>query len=342
MGDSDTGEVAASSATEAGSRDDARSAFLAGIEGDQSPTEPALDAVAGSDETPSDDLDAALAAGDDDEIQLDAPDDEDADLDDEEDSKDPETKKRLDAVRRTDKRLREQRDAQFADRERAIESTIKQWEPRIEAAERFEKLKPQARYQPEAVLAELGVSEADYADIARRFWALSDEGKKDPKAKAAAERLAKDREVRDELAEIKKQLAAEQEAKRTQAQQLEREKAVADYIGKVTKLASDKTPLAKKYITADPDAARVEIEVIAGTLAQRNGGQMPTPREVMIAFEKQERLRLKRYGLDPVKAVAPPVAANTNTKTDAKKPVNGNNAPVKKNPRDEFITLDKH
>lgn len=276
---------------------DDRAAFLTGKLGaDESDEEvkPSKDDDADLDE--DDDVESEEETVDADEDD----DDPDKDLEDEDDAKvkvDPEVAKRLEQVRRTDKRLREQREAQFKARETQIEATIKKWEPKLEAAEEFEKLKSR-KHDPIAILKAIGYSEDDFADVAREAWAHSPDGAKDPKVKEAIHKTRKEREMADELAKIKNALAEREKTEKERELQTQREREVEAFIGKVSKAASEKTPLAAKFLADEPETARIELEVIAGRLAQQLG-QMPDPKKVMIEFEKSQRKMLRRYGIDP-------------------------------------------
>lgn len=302
---------------------DDRAAFLTGNSGkDDSDEEvkPSKDDDADLD----DDDDEEVEAVDADESDEDESDDPDKDLEDEDEKPakvEPEVAKRLEQVRRTDKRLREQRESQFKERESQIDATIKKWEPKLEAAEEFEKLKSR-KHDPIAILKAIGYSEDDFADVAREAWAHSPDGAKDPKVKEAIHKTRKEREMADELANIKKSLAEREKTEKEREQQAVREREVEAFIGKVSKAATEKTPLAAKFLAAEPETARIELEVIAGRLAQQLG-QMPDPKKVMIEFEKSQRRMLRRYGIDPatVKAATPkPELATTAKKTAAKKP----------------------
>lgn len=311
----------------------AKAAFISGEFGDNADRDSKSDTKAdkGSARDKSDDEDADLDEDDQDETEIveaksDDEEDPDKDLDEDEDKpadKDAETTKRLEQVRKTDKRLREQREAQFKAREQELkdfEARIEaQWKPRIEAAEEFERLKSR-KHDPISILKALGYTgSADFADIARLAWGETEEVAKDPKNKAALDRMKKDREMADELASLKKKLEDGEKTAKQREQEAEQRRNVDVFVGKVTKAVSEKTPLAKKYIESDPDNARVEIEVIAGTLAQRLG-QLPDPKSVMVEFEKQERRRLRRYGIDP-KTMKPAVQPAASPAVEVRKPV---------------------
>jgi hypothetical protein len=267
-------------------------------------------------ELDTDDEDLAAAAATDVEVTDEDP---DADLDEEVDKgkPDPEVAKRLAQVQRTDKRLREQREAHFAARERELVAREEQLKPHVSELERFEKLKSRGFVgMIDALAAELNASEDEIDLAARRFYAMSKAGKADPKLKAAVDALEKERLRDKELESIKKKLEEQETEKQRAAQADEERRFVDSYLGKVAKAATDKTPIAKKLLAADPQGANIELGHVAQQLGQQLG-RLPEPHEVVIAFEKQQRRLLRRFGIDP-KTLAP--SASTTTTTTAAKP----------------------
>lgn len=315
-----------------------RAAFLSGNagddEGEKTKAKPSKTADDDSDLDEDDDRDDdadEIEDEDDDKSTVDKDeDDPDSDLDEDDDSEkvEPEVAKRLDQVRRTDKRLREQREAHFKEQEAKLQGLVteleQKWGKRIEAAEQFEQLKSR-KHDPIGILKAIGYDDADFADIAREAWAHSPDGAKDPKYKDAIAKTRRERELADKLSSVEKRLEEQAKAEKERNEQATREREVEAFIGKVSKSATEKTPLAQKFLEAEPQAARIELEVIAGRLAQQLG-QMPDPKKVMIEFEKSQRRMLRRYGIDPtsLKAAAPSSSTKTETtkaKMDAKKTV---------------------
>ncbi len=340
-------------------RDGDRAAFLSDFAGvaDDKPAKGADKGKAekaDADEADADDdadLDADL---DEDEVKADADEepDEDSDLDEDEDkSKDDEkdvdadTAKRLTQVRRTDKRLREQREKDFADRDRQFETQVQrfeaEWRPRVEAVEKFERSKERVNVDPIGVLQSLGLKPERFEHVAQMLYTLSK--KDDPKAQQAAAQLMRERETMDEIESLKKRLGdrdeADKERERQAAVVAQGEKMMAGFV----KAASDKTPLAKTYLKSDPDGAKSDIARIAMKLIEETG-KTPEPRAVMVAFEKERRSLLRKMGIDPKKLSA--TAANaaiekSETKATPKKAQKSTakaDDEKKKSPRDEFLS----
>lgn len=280
--------------------------------------------------------------------------DPDADLDEEDDEDapkkkadgkvDPETAKRLEAVRRTDKRLREQREKEWAAREAEIDTRVRafeqKWKPRVEKAEKIERLLERAAIDPISLFLEAEVPEDQYEYVAQVLYKMA-KAKTDPKARAEAAQLLKTREVDAKLAEVTKKLEDRDKADKEREERDRGEREVEKFLRRVTAAASDKTPLAKAYLASDPDEARAQLQVIAYRLAQETG-TLPSAKKVMIAFEKDRRKLARAMGLDP-KARGTAAAIDSKTKTTPSKG-DKKTAPTKPaegdddtDPRDEFI-----
>jgi hypothetical protein len=330
---------------------DARSAFLA-MTGGEEPAESKSEAKPPARDVADDDSD--LDEGDDaDEVEASASEDDDSDLDADEDEEkdeeekpddekaDPDTSKRLAAVQRTEKRMREQLrkdraameaelEAKAKDYESRVRAEIDKWAPRIEAAERFEKAAARVNSDPEGVLRALGLKPERYEHAAQVLYTLA-KGKDDPKAAAAAAQLMREREREDKLEGMEKRLAErEEQDKKAREASEERERAAAadreldTYFGKVAKATTEKTPLASAYIKANPTEARERMQVLAFRIAKEAGSNtLPKERDIVIALEKDRRRVLRELGIDPKSrgaAQASAQATDSKAKAGAKKP----------------------
>ena len=275
---------------------DARAAFLAGeSEEAEKPAEVADD-------------DSDLEDDDESEAEVSDEEDPDADLEDDDEEgaeEDDDTKKRIDKVQRTEKRAREQLKAERTRMEADLEAKAReykagfdaelaQWKPRIETAEKFEKMASRANVDPVSVLKALGVSEDHYEHIGQVFYTLaqmkSDDPEKAKKARAAAAQLVKQGERDAEIADLKKRLESREQTESQREQQAAADREVDAFISSVTKAATDKTPLAKTFLKNDADAAREELQIVAFRLAKETG-RLPDAKAVMIAFEKHQRAK---------------------------------------------------
>jgi hypothetical protein len=174
------------------------------------------------------------------------------------------------------------------------------------------------------VLLALGLPE-DRLEYAAQVIHTFAKAKDDPKARAAVAQLMKDRERDDEIEGLKKKDTDREERERAREQKAAADRELDSYFGKVTKAVSDKTPLAKAFIKANPDECRARMEVLAFKLAKETGS-LPKERDVVIALEKDRRRILRDLGLDPKtvsasKATAAIQASETKpTKKGEKKP----------------------
>lgn len=349
-----------------------RAAFLAGVDvdaaTDEKPVEKARE-VAEDDDSDLDEDDKVEASEDEEEEA----EDDDADLEEEDEEKaeeekdddkdvDPDTAKRLSQVRRTDKRLREQRDRELKAREAEIESRAKEyegrvqaeierWKPRLESAERFEKLASRVDIDPVAVLQALGLQEDRYEHAAQVLYTLA-KAKDDPKARAAAAQIMKAREVDDELTKLKDWRKEREKADEEREVTAKADAQWTAFFDRVVKTASDKTPLAKAFLERSPTKATERIMVLTYEITKQSGGTVPKEREVMIALEKDRRQILRDLGIDPksISATKATAVIDAKTKTKAKsgstavktekKTANGKSgedtSPVS---RDDFVAL---
>jgi hypothetical protein len=308
-----------------------RAAFLAGEDAssDDAAKSPPNGAPKEDAKDDDSDLDDALDPDDvdtkdeDEDSDLDENDSEDKDKDGEDEDKnvDADTAKRLSQVRRTDKRLREQRDKEWAARDAEFETRVKdveeRWAPRIEKAERIERLMERAAIDPLALLQAANVPESAYEYVGQTLYTHS-KAKDDPKAKAALAQLMRDRERDEEIANLKKWRDDREKTDKSREQQTAADREVDAFIGTVTKAASDKTPLAKTLLKNDPDSAREELQIVAYRLAKEQG-RLPDAKAVMIAFEKHQRGKLRRLGIDPKSRGAAAALTDSKTTTTSKK-----------------------
>lgn len=288
---------------------EARAAFLSGDTDKVAPAE--VDEEAAEDDSDLEDDEVVEAKADD-----------DADLEDDKEDEEPsdkETARRIEQVRRADKHARESREREFAARESElngrVETLKKEWGPRIEAAEKFERLAARASIDPVAVLQALGVGDDRYEYAAQVLYTLAKAKGGDEKAKSAAAQLMKSRELDEEITQLKKWREDRERAEQEREQKTAADREVDAFISSVTKAATDKTPLAKTLLKNDPDAARDELQIVAYKLAKESG-RLPDAKAVMIAFEKEQRAKLRKLGIDPKARGA--AAALTETTTETK------------------------
>jgi hypothetical protein len=326
---------------------DARAAFLAGDDAEK----PAVKAKAAASVEVEDD-DSDLDDNEDTDVADEA--DEDADLDDEEveakdeEKPDADTAKRMAQVRRTDKHVREQREKDFAARDRQFaqerDAFVAEWKPKVEAAEKFDRAVERINVDPIGVLRALGLKPEAYEHTSQILYTLS-KAKDDPKAQAAVAKLIKDRELEDKLDSVTRKLEEQDKtAKQRDADAAASEKTQA-LVESFAKAASEKTPLVKSMLKSDAGAAKTDLARIAADLIDKTG-EMPTPKQVAVAYEKERRGLLRKMGIDPktVSASAGNAAIEkqdtkpTTKKVEKKSTEKPADDKKPKNPRDAFIS----
>lgn len=291
---------------------------------------PAEAAPAETDEDEGADAEEVEAAGDVSDADAEDDSEESDEESDEEKPDDPKTQKGLDAVRRAEKRYREQMAADRAEfaREQAKHAD------RIARLDEYESLAKRAKYDPIPVLKALGLTEDDFEMAAHAIFAESKAGAADPARKASAAVRLREREKEDKLTAAEKRMEA-LEAK-MEADKLERENAAhaERYIGEINAAAKTKFPLVAHMMTATPEDIADGLSAAFDRLKAKTG-QEPKPSEVVAEMDRKERARLKAIGIDPdVVIKSKPIAA--------KKAVKVNGAPRSANSgapktRDEIL-----
>jgi hypothetical protein len=241
---------------------------------------------------------------------------EDEDEEEVDPAKEPDLAKRLDKVRRAERRSKETIARERSTFEKERDEFIAQWKPRVEAAAKFEKLAGRVRYNLVEVLAELGVNvEDDGEELARELYAHSKKGGADPNNKAAVARSRRERELMDEVRELKKRVEDREQTEKQTAAQRQQEEQTKAYISRVAKAASDAQPLVKKLLTTDTARAHSIIASAAVALLDELGEE-PSRTRVLARAEKMWRRELKKIGVDPdAIAKAPAQVAGSAKKT---------------------------
>lgn len=264
----------------------------------EEPAEEAEEAEAAADETEE-------VADESDETEVEAAADDEESLDEDETSDDPKVAKGLDQVRRAEKRMRQKLDEE----RQAFANERKQHEQALAELTEFQKLKTRAKFDAPAVLRALGLNEDDFELAAHSIYAESKAGAADPQRKAAAQARLREREKEEKLSATEKRIA-DLEAKLEQQKQEARVQAeAARYSAEVESVATAKFPLVAKLLKTDPgettDALVSTYNRLRETLKRA-----PKPNEVVAAYDKRERARLQKLGIDPstivkTKPVAP-------------------------------------
>ena len=259
---------------------------------------------------------------------------------------DPETAKRLATVKAQEKRQREQIAKDRADALAQVEVRRKEieaeWSPKIEAAQKFEALAKRAKYDPAAVLEQLGLTSDDFELAARHLYARSKAGQADPKNRAAAEQATREREQLDRITAHERKLA-DLEAKLTakeQAQAFESQR--GQYLDLTIKaVANDNAPLLAKLASKDPNKARAALWRTAEQLFDQTG-EFPDSDDVITAWETQRRAELEDLGIDVTTSTKPaapaaPRPGKTLSNGHGAAPANSNAPKTRQEEREEVL-----
>jgi hypothetical protein len=305
------------------SASDLREQILASI-----PSEDAPEAKPEPEEEAEDDQeDAVEASPDETEDSEEEADVEDEDSD-EEAKPDPKAAKGLDAVRLAEKRSREV----IARERQTLTAEREQHKAELEQLAEFRGHAKRIKYDPGAVLRTLGASEDDFEIIAQALYAESKAGAADPKRKEAATRLLREREKEDKLTATEKRL--EDLEKRLEAQRQEEavSREAADFYEQMNAAAAAKFPLVAHMLKVDQEDSVQALVSAYERVMKRTGGK-PKPAAVVAEYDRAERARLKRIGVDPDTLAKAKITAKPGAK-----PVADKSAPIKgAKTRDEIL-----
>jgi hypothetical protein len=303
------------------SASDLRDQILASIPSEDAEAKPEPEEEAEDDQEDADEASPDETADSDEETDVE---DEDAD----EAKPDPKAAKGLDAVRLAEKRSREV----IARERQALTAEREQHKAELAQLAEFRGHAKRIKYDPGAVLRTLGASEDDFEIIAQALYAESKAGAADPKRKEAATRLLREREKEDKLTATEKRL--EDLEKRLEAQRQEEvaSREAANYFEQMNTTATAKYPLVAHMLKADQEDAGQAL-VAAYERLMKKTGATPKPASVVAEYDRAERARLKRIGVDP-DAIA---KAKVTAKPGAK-PAPGKTEPAKgAKTRDEIL-----
>lgn len=264
-------------------------------------------------------------------------DDESADEDaDEADESDPKVKSGLDRVRMAEKRSRERLEA---DRQ-TLEVERKKHEQDLHELAEFSQLKKRAKYDTAAVLRALGLNDDDFELAAHSIYAESKAGQADPQRKAAAQARLREREKEDKLSATEKRIADLEAKLETERRQRDAQAEASKYIAEINAAAATKYPLVDRMLKVDPDETADALVATYNRLTQTLG-RAPKPTEVVAAYDKRERARLAKIGIDPntiAKTPAPAAKKPANTNgTKPAKPAANSNGEKKKATKEEIL-----
>ncbi len=221
---------------------------------------------------------------------------------------DADTQKRIDRVRKEEKRVKTEIADARAEWKREQDSREAKLAPRLEAADRIEKMKARGKTALMELAEEMGVTEDDHDALAKAHYALSKQGKADPRNRPAADQALEKRAHADEVKMLRDRLDARDKADAERESQRSAEQAANAYADRTVQVIGDESPLLRTFHAKSPDKARRALMETAYRLYKEEGDE-PDPADVVSAWEKQRRGELEDLGIDPSAAIRPTAAA---------------------------------
>lgn len=206
---------------------------------------------------------------------------------------DPQTAKRLETIRRAEQRAKDAHQIRLLELQRK-ETELAQLS---ETVARFEKLKSRVKYDPVAVLQELGVTADDHEYVAKQFFQRSKKALEKPEMREQADREMRSREHEDKLAAYARRVEELEQNLANEKHEKEREKVRSNYLGTVTKVVADDAPIVKNMLSKNPEKTKEFLYTVAEHMAAVNG-EIPDPKEVVAQAEQWRRTELEEAGID--------------------------------------------
>lgn len=246
---------------------------------------------------------------DEDEEDEDGEDDDD-ELDDGAAEADPELKKRIAAVRRTEQRQRQRMQREREEFQRERDTFATESKQLRERAATYDRHVARAKIDPAGLLEALGLSHDDMEYAAQQCYARSKAAREKPEYAAAARAAAAQREATEKANAAERRIAELEQKLAKGEQQTAVQRELDAYFDRACRKATSATPITKRLIDKRPKTARAELAATAGRLADKLG-RMPKVSELLAAHEKREVRALKLRG------IAPPTAAARTSDADA-------------------------
>ncbi len=249
-----------------------------------------------------------------------------------EDQVDEKTAKGLAAIDRRAKQFREEQAAERAKLE-IDRAELARLKAEIDGrGGSIDELRRRAKLDPVTVLAELGIeSEDEWEAVGRGAYPRTKAGKTDPRAQPAVAQTARERQLAQELADLKKTTSELAESMRTRDAQAQAQAFVSSYLDSAVKAIPAAPTLIGKLHAKSPEKARQALLELGRTMerqamaadgtAKYDPAYTPSHAELIAQYEKNRRAELEEQGVDvdALLAVAPakPAPAPAETKKPA-------------------------
>ncbi len=267
-------------------------------------------------ESESEDGDAASDDGDADEGEEDQA--EESSGEPEDDKPDPVAAKRIEAIQKAEKESKVRLQQERAEAERVFDQRRaefeREWRPRVEKAEKVQKLLDRAHVDPVALADERGWDKETKLYIAEPLYRDA-KGDDDPKNRQYRAEQMRHRETASKTGELEKQLTE----MKSKFEQLERSQRAEKETAKAATLVSDKTPVLQNMLRVNPEKEQSRLRDAINFIREQTGRD-PDLSEVVTQLEEVEAETLRAYGIDPTAAFGKPKTKPVNptdTKTKA-------------------------
>lgn len=246
------------------------------------------------------------------------------------------------AARKAEQQLRRQVAQARAELDADYETKLQGWRPRMDKAEQLEKRIAAAKDDPIAFLRDVGgFTDADFGPMSRLLYGSSPEGIKDPRYKAAAEKLAAEQKSMTRVEQLEKKLSDIETRDKTVAEQRAVQAQLDTYADGIAKEIGDKTPLAKHGIATDAAGARARMLAIADEIYVSSGPsadlrEVPRPADVLAEYERRRGVELEALRPEFEALAARKAAATLATAPVLNSPASPNGSPARLS-RDQLL-----
>lgn len=208
------------------------------------------------------------------------------------------------AVRKAEQHARRQIAEERSRQQAEFDAQKIAWQAKLDKATALEQRLENARRDPIGLLKAAGFTDDDLEPLGRTLYGASPAGQKDPRYKASGEadlraRAESERVQRleTELRDLKGSLTKRDEQAQIQAH-------LDQFADGVVKAVGDTTPIARAALSKNPARVRAALLEVADRLYTDSGPShdlrdVPTPAQVLAAYEADRRAELEMYGIDP-------------------------------------------
>lgn len=182
--------------------------------------------------------------------------------------------------------------AALADRLTASESREADWQAKA----------ARAKYDPGAVLAELGLkSSEEQMAAAKQLFDMAKAGEEGaaPELKATAERNMLAREHSDQLSAMRAEIQSLRESADSEKQAIAGRQVIDQYAAGLNSSVGDDTPLTRNLLRGKGKEQTTQRLLQVAAALREQSGEVPDAADVLKIYEESERAHLMERGIDP-------------------------------------------